>query len=41
MRRRKRANVHIRIERDGKRLYAAPDLKMQRTATINGKPGAA
>jgi integrase len=37
MRRRERVNLYIRIERDGNRLYAVPDLKKQRTAIVGGK----
>jgi len=38
MRRREKVNLYIRIERDGKRLYAVPDLKKQLTAIIGDKP---
>jgi len=38
MRRREKVNLYTRIERDGKRLYAVPDLKKQLTAIIGDKP---
>jgi len=38
MRRREKVNLYIRIEHDGKLLYAVPDLKKQLTAIIGDKP---
>jgi len=38
MRRREKVNLYMRIERDGKRLYAVPDLKKQLTVIIGDKP---
>ena len=38
MRQRERVNLYIRINGpNGRRFYAAPDLRRQRTAIINGK----